>query len=57
MGSSWLSAVTVALITIKTVDRVITSMGARVIVGIVAWVAAGWQLWWLNKQMSIWVMM
>ncbi len=32
-------------------------MTARVVVGIVAWVAAGWQVWWLNKQMSIWLMM
>ncbi len=43
---------TVALTAVKMVDRMITSMAARLVVGIVAWVAAGWQVWWLNRQLS-----
>jgi hypothetical protein len=44
-GGSWLAAVTVALIAVKMVDEGITSMAPRVVADIVAWLAAGWQLW------------
>jgi hypothetical protein len=49
LGCIQLAVVTVALIAIKMVDGVITSMAARVVAGLVVWVAGGWQLWWLNK--------
>jgi hypothetical protein len=52
LGCIRLAAVTVALKAVKMVDGVITSMAARVVAGIVAWLAARWQLWLLNRQLS-----